>query len=115
MRARDMAAFLSGVAEVRDFEIFTGQPSPMDFNGMVRHYFLRTKPFQTDIRVNLAAKDVRQQQSHEIVLRLRDRLTEIGERWGAEGKSCRSSTRSARHVDDPLPKSMGRRMATIKA
>ncbi len=82
--ARDMATFLSGVAEVRDFEIFTGQPSPMDFNGMVRHYFLRNQPFQTEIRVNLAAKEVRQQQSHEIVLRLRDRLTEIGHRWGAE-------------------------------
>ncbi len=39
--AREMAEFLSGVAEVRDFEIFTGKPSPMDFNGMVRHYFLR--------------------------------------------------------------------------
>jgi len=84
--ARDVAAFLAGVAEVRDFEIFTGQPSPMDFNGMVRHYFLRNKPFQSDIRVNLAAKEVRQQQSHEIVLRLRDRLTDIGKRWGAEVK-----------------------------
>ncbi|QEG25046.1 efflux RND transporter permease subunit [Mariniblastus fucicola] len=84
--ARDVAAFLSGVAEVRDYEILSGQPSPMDFNGMVRHYFLRNQPFQADIRVNLAAKEVRQHQSHEIVLRLRDRLTEIGDRWGAEVK-----------------------------
>lgn len=84
--ARDVAAFLAGVAEVRDYQIFSGQPSPMDFNGMVRHYFLRTQPFQTDIRVNLAPKEDRQHQSHEIVLRLRDRLTEIGKRWGAEVK-----------------------------
>jgi multidrug efflux pump subunit AcrB len=84
--AREMAAFLTGVAEVRDVEVFTGQPSPMDFNGLVRHYFLRNKPFQSDLRVNLAPKEQRQQQSHEIVLRLRDRLTEIGERWGAEVK-----------------------------
>lgn len=84
--SREMAAFLSSVAEVRDFEIFSGQPSPMDFNGMVRHYFLRQRPFQADIRINLASKEFRQQQSHEIVLRLRDRLTEIGDRWGAKIK-----------------------------
>jgi multidrug efflux pump subunit AcrB len=84
--AREMTTFLSGVAEVRDVEVFTGRPSPMDFNGMVRHYFLRNEPFQSDLRVNLVSKEKRQQQSHEIVLRLRDRLTEIGERWGAEVK-----------------------------
>ncbi len=84
--AREMATFLSGVSEVRDIEIFTGRPSPMDFNGMVRHYFLRNLPSQADIRVNLAAKEKRQQQSHEIVLRLRDRLSEIGRRWGADVK-----------------------------
>jgi len=84
--ARDIASFLSGVAEVRDYEVFSGQPSPMDFNGMVRHYFLRNQPFQSDIRVNLAPKETRQQQSHEIVLRLRDRMVEIGKRWGADVK-----------------------------
>ncbi len=84
--AREMATFLSGVAEVRDVEIFSGRPSPMDFNGMVRHYFLRNRPSEADLRVNLASKETRQQQSHEIVLRLRDRLTEIGRRWGADVK-----------------------------
>jgi multidrug efflux pump subunit AcrB len=84
--AREMAAFLSGVAEVRDFEVFTGQPSPMDFNGMVRHYFLRNQSHQADIRINLVPKQKRQQQSHEIVLRLRDRLKEIGDRWDADVK-----------------------------
>ncbi len=84
--AREMATYLSGVAEVRDIEVFTGRPSPMDFNGMVRHYFLRNLPSQADIRVNLAPKEKRQQQSHEIVLRLRDRLSEIGRRWGADVK-----------------------------
>lgn len=84
--ARDVAQFLAGVAEVEDFEVFSGRPSPMDFNGMVRHYFLRQQPWQADIRVNLVHKDFRQQQSHEIVLRLRDRLVEIGKRWGADLK-----------------------------
>ena len=84
--ARDVATFLSGVNEVRDFEVFSGQPSPMDFNGMVRHYFLRERPYQADIRINLAPKEEREHQSHEIVLRLRDRLIEIGKRWGAQVK-----------------------------
>lgn len=84
--ARDLSVFLSGVAEVKDFEVFTGQPSPMDFNGMVRHYFLRKQAFQADIRVNLVDKGSRQQQSHEIVLRLRDRLKDIGRRWQADVK-----------------------------
>ncbi len=84
--ARAIASYLGGVAEVRDFQVYTGQPSPMDFNGMVRHYFLRTRPNQADIRVNLAPKEVRQQQSHEIVLRIRDHLTEIGQSFGADIK-----------------------------
>lgn len=84
--AREMAIFLSGVAEVRDVEVFTGRPSPMDFNGMVRHYFLRNQPFYSDLRINLVSKEKRKQQSHEIVLRLRDRLAEIGQRWGANVK-----------------------------
>jgi multidrug efflux pump subunit AcrB len=84
--ARELATFLSGVAEDRDFTVYSGQPSPMDFNGMVRHSFLRTRPSQADIRVSLAAKEHRQQQSHEIVLRLRDRLTAIGQRWDANVK-----------------------------
>ncbi|MGI9516933.1 MAG: efflux RND transporter permease subunit, partial [Pirellulaceae bacterium] len=84
--ARSIATYLGGVAEVRDFQIFTGQPSPMDFNGMVRHYFLRTRPHQADIRVSLARKELRLQQSHEIVLRIRDRLTEIGRSYGADIK-----------------------------
>ncbi len=84
--AREIARFLSGVAEVRDFEVFTGRPSPMDFNGLVRHYYLRTRPSEADIRVNLVPKEQRRQQSHEIVLRLRDRLTEIGQHRGADIK-----------------------------
>ena len=84
--AREMARFLLGVAEVSDVEVFSGRPSPMDFNGMVRHYFLREGAFQAELRVNLAPKEQRQQQSHEIVLRLRDRLTRIGRDQGADVK-----------------------------
>ncbi|RMD65277.1 MAG: efflux RND transporter permease subunit, partial [Alphaproteobacteria bacterium] len=72
--ARRLAEILRQAAEVRDFEIYTGLASPMDFNGMVRHYFLRRGPNVADIRVNLVDKRRRQMQSHEIALRLRDRL-----------------------------------------
>ncbi|MDD5090809.1 MAG: efflux RND transporter permease subunit, partial [Candidatus Wallbacteria bacterium] len=68
---RRLEGYLSGVNEVTEFYSFTGIPSPMDFNGMVRQYYFRTAPHFADIRVNLASKDRRKQQSHEIVLRLR--------------------------------------------
>ena len=86
MVARRIGRYLSTVAEVRDFQIYAGTSSPMDFNGMVRHYFLRSAAHQADIRVNLASKERRQQQSHEIVLRLRDRIREIGDSFGANVK-----------------------------
>jgi len=75
--ARRLGEYLAGVAEVRDFQLYAGLASPMDFNGMVRHYFLRRGPNVADVRVNLAPKDVRAQQSHEMILRIRDDLTRV--------------------------------------
>ena len=69
--------FLAGVPEVRDYTSYVGIASPMDFNGMVRHYYLREGGHLADIRVNLAPKERRAQQSHGIVLRLRDKLMEL--------------------------------------
>ncbi len=83
---RAFAEYLASVTEVRDFQAYVGLASAMDFNGMVRHYFLRRGPHVADIRVNLANKDVRAQQSHEILLRLRDDLTAIAEAQGANIK-----------------------------
>jgi multidrug efflux pump subunit AcrB len=75
--ARRLAEVLRGAPEVRDFEIFTGIPSPMDFNGLVRHYFLRRGSNVADIRVNLIPKRRREMQSHEITLRLRRELEAV--------------------------------------
>ncbi len=77
---RRLGQYLAGVAEVRDFQLYVGLASPMDFNGMVRHYFFRKGPNVADIRVNLAPKEVRAQQSHEMLLRIRDDLTEVARR-----------------------------------
>ncbi|MBX3423142.1 MAG: efflux RND transporter permease subunit [Pirellulaceae bacterium] len=84
--ARRLGRYLSGVAEVRDYQVFVGEASPMDFNGMVRHYFLRQGPHLADIRVNLLHKQQRVQQSHEILLRIRDEVTKLGQSLGAHVK-----------------------------
>lgn len=80
---RDLEGFLATVNEVTDFEAYVGLASAIDFNGMVRHYYLRQGPHLADIRVNLAGKARRAQQSHDITLRLRDDLTAIAQRHGA--------------------------------
>ncbi|MGQ9576541.1 MAG: efflux RND transporter permease subunit [Thermoguttaceae bacterium] len=84
--ARSLGRYLAGVAEVRDFQLYVGLASPMDFNGLVRHYFLRRGSNVADIRVNLAPKKERAQQSHEIVLRIRDELARRAEAGGANIK-----------------------------
>ena len=80
---REFENYLRRVSEVNSYVSYVGTVSPMDFNGMVRHYYLRQGANLADIRVNLALKDQREQQSHSIVLRLRNDLTEIAERNSA--------------------------------
>ena len=84
--ARRLGAHLAQEAEVRDYEVYVGLASPMDFNGMVRHYFLRQGPHVAEIRVNLAPKESRRQQSHEILLRIRDSVTQLAQSLGANVK-----------------------------
>jgi len=83
---RELAGHLSGVPEVLDYQSYVGIASPMDFNGMVRHYFLRRGPHVADIRVNLVPKENRLHQSHTILLRIRDRLEAIARRHRANIK-----------------------------
>ncbi len=80
---RDFENYLRRVNEVDSFTSYVGTVSPMDFNGMVRHYYLREAPNLADIRVQLALKGQRAQQSHTIVLRLREDLMKIAERNNA--------------------------------
>lgn len=72
--------------EVREVLSFSGTPSPIDFNGMVRHYYLRQEPHRGDLRINLLPKEERKQQSHAIVLRLRENLEKVASQWGARIK-----------------------------
>ncbi len=82
--ARALAEVLRDAPEVRDFELYVGTASPMDFNGLVRHYFLRQGPHVADIRVNLIGKREREMQSHAILLRLRNELEAVAEREGVK-------------------------------
>ena len=50
---QEIAQFLSTVPEVMDFQVYIGSASPYNFNGLVRHYFLRSAPHEADIQVNL--------------------------------------------------------------
>jgi len=80
---RALEDYLATVNEVTDYESYVGTASAMDFNGMVRHYYLRQGPHLADIRVNLAPKSRRSMQSHPLTLRLRDDLTRIATAHGA--------------------------------
>ena len=73
----DMAEIVRGLPEVTNVTSYTGVPSPMDFNGMVRKYYLRSAPELGELRVSLLPKTARQQQSHEIALRIRSLLLGI--------------------------------------
>jgi multidrug efflux pump subunit AcrB len=63
--------------EVINYVSTVGTAGPIDFNGMVRHYYLRSRPFQAEVRANFVGKKQRSQQSHAIGLRLRDELEQI--------------------------------------
>jgi len=80
---QELEAYLATVNEVRDYQTYTGVNSPIDFNGLVRHYNFRRQPHLADIRINLAGKQRRKHQSHAIALRIRDEVTRIGARHGA--------------------------------
>jgi len=67
-------ARLEDVPEVVSFQTYGGTSAPFNFNGLVRHYYLRALPNQGDIQVNLAAKGNRDRPSHAIALELRERL-----------------------------------------
>lgn len=84
--AREFEQYLQSVPEITDFEAYVGTASPVDFNGMMRQYFLRRAPNRADIRVNLIHKTEREYPSHSLALRLRGDLTAIAQRNGVKLK-----------------------------
>lgn len=83
---REFEEFLAAVPEVSDYTSYVGVGSPMDFNGLVRHYYLRQGDHVAELRINLAGKKNRRLQSHAIGLEMRNPLQEIADRHRARMK-----------------------------
>ena len=82
----ELGAHLATVPEVTDYQAYAGTAAPINFNGLVRQYYLRAGGEVGDIQVNLIGKDKRDEQSHAIASRVRPALQEIGRRLGANVK-----------------------------
>jgi multidrug efflux pump subunit AcrB len=68
---------------VVNVQSYAGAASPYNFNGLVRHYFMRQAPHQGDLQVNLVPKEDRSEQSHDIAKRVRTALDPLAKRFGA--------------------------------
>lgn len=84
--AQEMGDYLATVNEVTDYQIHVGTSGPFNFNGLVRHYYLRREAYHADIQVNLVEKGHRRQQSHAIAKRVRPELVKIAQRHQARIK-----------------------------
>ena len=82
----EMTDFLDTVDEVEGWQRYAGTASPINFNGLVRQYYLRSAPYQGDIQVQLQHKSDRERDSHTIALAIRNTLTEIAEHNGGRVK-----------------------------
>ncbi len=84
--SQELGRYLAQQPEVLNYQVYAGTSGPYNFNGLLRHSFLRSQPNQADIQVNLLPLDDRSAQSHEIAKRLRPGLDKIGAPHGARIK-----------------------------
>ena len=83
---REMGDALRTIPEVTDFQSYIGTSAPFNFNGLVRHYYLRKGPHLADIQVNLLPKNERKDQSHDTAKRIRPLVKAVADRYGARVK-----------------------------
>jgi len=83
---REIGGEIAQVEEVIDYQAYAGSASPINFNGLVRQYYLRASSELGDIQVNLVDKKHRNRQSHEIAVSVRDRIAEIARKHGGNAK-----------------------------
>jgi multidrug efflux pump subunit AcrB len=83
---RELGGYLARQPEVTNYQAYAGTAAPINFNGLVRQYYLRAGGEVGDLQVNLVDKSHRDEQSHAIAMRLRPGLQEIGKRYGANVK-----------------------------
>jgi multidrug efflux pump subunit AcrB len=84
--AAEIASYLRTVPEVRHTQTYAGTAAPFNFNGLVRHYFMRQGPNVADVQVNLVPKNDRKRQSHAIAVAVRPIVDSIARRYGASAK-----------------------------
>ncbi len=84
--ARELAYHFRSMPEVTDFEVYVGTSAPFNFNGLVRHYFLRSGSHQADIQVNMVHKNKRPDKSHALANEVRQTLLPTAERLGVDIK-----------------------------
>lgn len=83
---QQIARYLGTVPEVMNYQTYIGTSAPFNFNGLVRHYFLRSGSNQADIQVNFTGKDERSAKSHEIAKRIRPEIKRLGDLCNARTK-----------------------------
>ena len=82
----EMSDYLRGIPEVRDVQVYAGTAAPINFNGLVRQYYLREGSHLGDIQVNLTDASYRDRKSHDIAFAARPEINAIAERHGAAVK-----------------------------
>jgi len=82
----DIGAYLATVPEVTDYEAYAGTAAPINFNGLVRQYYMRSAAEQGDLQVNLQDKHKRSRSSHEIATAVLTPVQAIAKTWGAKVK-----------------------------
>ena len=81
-----LTEYVRTIPEMHDYQAYVGTASPFNFNGLVRHYYLRDQPHEADIQINLVAKERRQAQSHDIAQRIRPAVQALARQYGANVK-----------------------------
>ncbi|MBI2307873.1 MAG: efflux RND transporter permease subunit [Rhodocyclales bacterium] len=82
----EIGAEIGKLPEVTDYQAYAGTASPINFNGLVRQYYLRAAPELGDLQVNLVDKKQRSRQSHEIAVAVREAVEAIGRKHGGNAK-----------------------------
>jgi len=82
----ELGRYLATVEEVTDYQVYAGTAAPINFNGLVRQYYLRAGANVGDIQVNLVDKKHRHRKSHDIALAVRAPLQAIGKQYQANVK-----------------------------
>ncbi|MEP6780274.1 MAG: efflux RND transporter permease subunit [Gemmatimonadaceae bacterium] len=84
--ASEIAEYLSTIPEVVSSQVYAGTAAPFNFNGLVRHYFLRAGANVADVQVNLLPKEKRSRHSHTIAVMVRPAIDSIARKYAASAK-----------------------------